>query len=354
MMWTRAQTPSLRCIIHCRSFSHIYAIDPNDKNSNRGRSPEETGKGFSTSTFSEDRKKIIKSVRYRIAVASGVSVGAEQRAASDGKEITPAMLKERAEMLIAECNYDLAAKFLEKALAVGSEKDPSTMDTLAEIYAHQGNEARALQLLMDSTAAAPEANAEKWMMLAQLQGGLEAGQSLNRGIQLLEKRLQSGAEDAALPEQRALLSRGYCALAELYMTDLCFEANAEETCQTSLERAVSVTPQSVEVHQAMASFRLAQKKTAEAARMAARAFELIQEQSEDGEGRVSLEVRFETGKVLFETGQFEAAVTLIEDVITGTTPYLKCGTLRVHAEALGDMESASTYLGRAGAACNRR
>ena len=282
------------------------------------------------------------------AVASGVSVGAEQRAASDGKEITPAMLKERAEMLIAECNYDLAAKFLEKALAVGSEKDPSTMDTLAEIYAHQGNEARALQLLMDSTAAAPEANAEKWMMLAQLQGGLEAGQSLNRGIQLLEKRLQSGAEDAALPEQRALLSRGYCALAELYMTDLCFEANAEETCQTSLERAVSVTPQSVEVHQAMASFRLAQKKTAEAARMAARAFELIQEQSEDGEGRVSLEVRFETGKVLFETGQFDAAVTLIEDVIYGDDSIPEVWHVAGACyEALGDMESASTYLGRA-------
>lgn len=82
----------------------------------------------------------------------------------------------------------------------------------------------------------------------------------------------------ALHEVRATLSGGYCTMAELYLTDLCFEGNAESECEAWLTRALELRDRDgqpfVDVLQTMASLRLSQQaKRLEGADYILRAFE---------------------------------------------------------------------------------
>lgn len=82
----------------------------------------------------------------------------------------------------------------------------------------------------------------------------------------------------AVYEVRTKLSGGYCTIAELYLTDLCFEDNAESECETCLARALELKDRDgqpfIDALQTMASLRLSQgAKRLEAADYILRAFE---------------------------------------------------------------------------------
>lgn len=59
---------------------------------------------------------------------------------------------------------------------------------------------------------------------------------------------------------------GYCSVAELYLTDLCFEENAEQSCESALEAALKLDDptSSPDAVQAMANLRLSQCRGFEA------------------------------------------------------------------------------------------
>lgn len=66
--------------------------------------------------------------------------------------------------------------------------------------------------------------------------------------------------------QRIQLCGAYCSVAELYLTDLCFEANAEHECESSLKAALELDEptSSPDAVQAMANLRLSQNRGIEA------------------------------------------------------------------------------------------
>ena len=66
-----------------------------------------------------------------------------------------------------------------------------------------------------------------------------------------------------LADLKLHLVRAHCAVAELYLTDLCFEENAEQTCESHVQKALQLRdPPLVDALQAMASLRLSQQKDA--------------------------------------------------------------------------------------------
>ncbi|CAJ1931822.1 unnamed protein product [Cylindrotheca closterium] len=105
--------------------------------------------------------------------------------------------------------------------------------------------------------------------------------SLETCAKLGEKLSSDDAQDSPanpLHEVRAKLSGGYCTIAELYLTDLCFEDNAESECEAWLTRALELRDRDgepfVDVLQTMASLRLSQQaKQLESAEYILRAFE---------------------------------------------------------------------------------
>lgn len=81
---------------------------------------------------------------------------------------------------------------------------------------------------------------------------------LSRGICILF--LQS----ITVPRYRKLIAKAYCSIAELYMTDLCYEEDAEQLCEKSIMQALDTDPDSLDAHQTLASLRLSQGRPVDA------------------------------------------------------------------------------------------
>jgi hypothetical protein len=104
----------------------------------------------------------------------------------------------------------------------------------------------------------------------------EALEAYKNGVTSLESCLGLASEDSAvqmeeddtanqklLPDLRRKLSGAYCSMAELYLSDLCYEDNAENECELCLEKALQIKDIDgeplVDALQTMASLRLSQE-----------------------------------------------------------------------------------------------
>ena len=63
---------------------------------------------------------------------------------------------------------------------------------------------------------------------------------------------------------REKVSTACCAAAEIFMTDLCDDEDAEIQCSSWLERAMSTDPTNPEVFRVLADLRMCQEKPEEA------------------------------------------------------------------------------------------
>lgn len=138
-----------------------------------------------------------------------------------------------------------------------------------------------------------------YMYLGQstTEDGKEALQCYNRGVEELNLSLNilmkrttqevtmmddmmvspntSSLEEMIL-ETKNRLCGAYCAIAELYLTDLCFEPNAEAQCEASLQRALQLDQSSPEPFQLIANLRLVQSRGEEATTYILDAYKRIQ------------------------------------------------------------------------------
>lgn len=171
-----------------------------------------------------------------------------------------------------------------------------------------------MQVLTQSAKLAPDVGASKWLYLGQLQEGWHALQSFSKGAEVLRAELaaregavgtstasasakaqggqgqgqgqgeqeeEGDAEAAAIRNQ---LCSAQCSIAELYLTDLCFEEDAEARCQAALDEAVAMDQGSPEVSQALASLRLSQQRGEEAAPLMLETYRRLKAcQAEDGD-----------------------------------------------------------------------
>ena len=130
-----------------------------------------------------------------------------------------------------------------------------------------------------------EVRAGLWLYLGQLSSEQEALTAVRKGIEeleacvrLLENKCQEKQADMetedgpspqeALQETRRQLSNAFCTVAELFLTDLCFEENAEQQCEAAVMAAMKIEQDGeplVDSLQTMASLRLSQGRGEEAA-----------------------------------------------------------------------------------------
>lgn len=120
-------------------------------------------------------------------------------------------------------------------------------------------------------ALAPEQGHSKYMSLAQLQQGHEALRLLHKGVALLTVSLNQHQGGGAEAEERASivrqLSSAYCAMIELYLTDLCFDEDAEARAEEYATLAQQWDPTNPEPYQCLASVRMSQQNQAAAAEL---------------------------------------------------------------------------------------
>ncbi len=207
------------------------------------------------------------------------------------KGATVKQLVHNAEDALGKFEYEQAEGFLRKALEV-DQHDTKVMDMLADVLMELGNlePAKDISLysllsfliilfysfsppsplsvyplitsicfdisyfLKRSIEIAPDTDFEKYMSLGQLLPGNEAISCYKRGIEvMLAHRRQTSFAASAPPSATnptqidQQLCEAFCAIAELFLTDSCFEDNAEEECGKFIDAALYHNPSSPEV-----------------------------------------------------------------------------------------------------------
>lgn len=172
----------------------------------------------------------------------------------------------QARLAADDLDYDQAQAHVVSALEIDANYAPS-YELLGEIFVEQEQIdnariafQRAIELDQDSSTAF-----EKYLWMGQLceTNGLDAINYYKKGV----KRLISVIADLPESEQPILRSRlasAYSAMAELYMTDLCMNDNAEQECEKYVTNALLADDKSSEALQTLASMRLSQSRVDDA------------------------------------------------------------------------------------------
>ncbi|XP_063845134.1 uncharacterized protein LOC135091423 [Scylla paramamosain] len=122
------------------------------------------------------------------------------------------------------------------------------------------------------------------------------------------------------------MSTAYCSVAELFMTDLCDEEEAEEACRANILKAIEVDPSNPEAFQHMASFLLVKQEVEEAKKYIAQSLEVwLPQYRAVREGKaatgsfdpvevcpLSYATRLTTARILIEVEDHKSAVEVLE------------------------------------------
>ena len=93
--------------------------------------------------------------------------------------------------------------------------------------------------------------------------------ALRKQIQALSETLDSrpltrDQQEVVISEKRRKLADTLCAVTEVYMTDLSWEKDAEQRCETLITEATMLAPDVAETWQTVANVRISQARTDEA------------------------------------------------------------------------------------------
>ncbi|KAK1598029.1 TPR domain-containing protein [Colletotrichum navitas] len=211
------------------------------------------------------------------------------------KPANPALLLVEAATKLQEGDLENAVSAAKKALdgtGVGGDHELAAVNLLGLIAIEMGevDEARAyflraVELDIDGTLDERIGGGpEKFLWLAQLseEGGQDSVNWFDKGAQSLRGQIQlladlpkrSAEQETQLEDRKRKLGGALCAVAEVYMTDLSWEADAEQRCEALITEAGLVAPESAETWQTVANVRISQEKVEEARAALARSLEL--------------------------------------------------------------------------------
>ncbi|XP_068179473.1 uncharacterized protein si:dkey-12j5.1 isoform X2 [Antennarius striatus] len=246
-------------------------------------------------------------------------------------------LLEKTEECMDTFDFEMAGLFCQRALDIESN-NLQALDMLGHIYSELGDTQKAKGVFVRAMELSPDEGHSKYMYLGQIHTGQEAVDYYTKGVQVLLSALdkqaktsaQVGAaapskEDPGLPTAKDV-SVAYCAIAEIYLSDLCMEEKAADKCRESIERALQYHYDNPEALQLMASYLFSMEKNQEGKEYllkSARLWLPAQKQlsassSTDGDRQIDIppyESRITTAKLLIESEEHEMAVDVLENLL---------------------------------------
>ncbi|TPX17460.1 uncharacterized protein E0L32_003103 [Thyridium curvatum] len=252
--------------------------------------------------------------------------------------------------LLAEATALLEQADALAALAAANEALEATGDggayagaaltLLGEIHLELGEPEQARAFLERAAAADPEGalpdenggGVEKFMYLAQLSedGGHDSVRWFNRGAEALRAQLRGlEAKLATTPkvassradletlaaDRKRRLADVLCAVAEVYMTDLSWEADCEAACEGLVTEATMLAPESADVWQTVASVRISQSREDDARAALGRSLEAWQALAPDDPSVPAFPMRVALVRLLMTVGLLEKAIEVVERLV---------------------------------------
>ncbi|XP_064387108.1 uncharacterized protein LOC135335514 [Halichondria panicea] len=304
------------------------------------------------------RRAKLKKARVQ-ALATAKAKRKQQRSAkpkTTTSSYTVDDLLTRAEDAMDAFQLELAVKFCDKAL--GLEPDcVRVLDTLGPLLLETGEADRALDCFKRSIDLSPLTGHSKYLYMAQLSEGVVAIDYIKRGIEIMTKLLEGvgGGEACASVESvtSVELSNAYCALAEVYLTDSCFSADAGSLCQEACSKALELCSGNAEALQVQASCLLSLERTDEAKETLVKSVSLWLPSGDDVtvmslEGVADVPPywsRVNTAKLLLEMGEHQTAFLVLEGLLKDDDEVIAVWYLMGWLHTLTkDADSARFYL----------
>ncbi|KAF8952919.1 hypothetical protein BGZ52_003043 [Haplosporangium bisporale] len=244
--------------------------------------------------------------------------------ASNGGAATPQYtvsdLLSQAQQAVDRFEFELALQFAVRALQLDNKSVPA-LDAAGSIEMELQLYNEAKEHFLESVRIQPNNGYSKFMYLGQLSEQLEAIEYFQQGVNLMV------AERAAMPVDMtsgsaylslaSKISSALCSMTDIYLTDCCFEPNAESQCETYLAQALQIEPITPEVYQTLASVRLSQQRVDEAKAALAQGLAIwlgSDPTAEDGP-TPDYETRLALVKLLLETAMYDEAFTVLNGLI---------------------------------------
>ncbi|KAI9293593.1 hypothetical protein K502DRAFT_325247 [Neoconidiobolus thromboides FSU 785] len=153
--------------------------------------------------------------------------------------------------------------------------------------------------------------AEVYMGLAQMTTELDSVQYYTQGLDIYLKELKEfNGTESGLIDLKRKISDSFIALTELYLTDLCFEPDAEKRCENYLSQAIQIDNKNSIIYQTLASVRLSQHREEEAKECLLSSFNLWYNKPEVTPP--IYQTRSALARMFIETSMMEEALQVLE------------------------------------------
>ncbi|RHZ64213.1 hypothetical protein Glove_326g175 [Diversispora epigaea] len=239
--------------------------------------------------------------------------------------------------LIDTCDYELALKFANRALSM-DENNVQVLEILGTIEIELGMFDEARENLSKAISINPNQGYSKYLYMGQLSNGLEAINYFQSGVNLMISEYKSHLNNnnnnnsinnnnnnnnndinntnIIISQQEENLnykiSTALCSMVEIYLTDCCFESNAELKCEEYLNQALEIDSNNSEVYQILASVRISQQRNNEAKSALLKSLD-IWSHLEPGNPLVpSYDSRISLVKLLLELSLYTQALSVLE------------------------------------------
>ncbi|KAI1499654.1 TPR domain-containing protein [Biscogniauxia marginata] len=264
----------------------------------------------------------------------------------DSKPISPQVLIKAAEHQIQEGNIQDATTLAEKALekcAAGSDDALSALSLLGQISLETGEFETAREYFLRAVAIDEDGSRdenvgggpEKFLCLAQLseEGGQDSVTWFEKGAAALKKQIaaledaksrgerrRSGGDDddrqMILEDLKKKLAMTLCSVAEVYMTDLSWEEDAERRCEALTTEATMVAPDFAETWQTLANVRISQSRTDDAKAALTRSLDLWKDLAPEDPSVPDFPSRVGLARLLMEVEMEQEAIEVLERLVS--------------------------------------
>ncbi|KAJ4296647.1 hypothetical protein N0V90_006695 [Kalmusia sp. IMI 367209] len=202
------------------------------------------------------------------------------------------------------------------------------LNLLGEINVELGDPDAAREAFLTAIALDAEGvqdGAEKFLWLAQLneEGGAESVRWFDKGVEVLKREIselesrsvKKAEATEVLDEKKLKVANALCGIAEVYMTDLSWEEDAEARCEAAVTEALLVASESPEPLQTLASIRISQLRIDDAKAALTRSMDLWKELEPDSPRIPDYSTRISLSRLLMEAEMEDEAIEVLERLI---------------------------------------
>ncbi|KAJ1855972.1 hypothetical protein GGH12_003043 [Coemansia sp. RSA 1822] len=246
--------------------------------------------------------------RGKMAKRPSKKVGSQTKS-----ELTMDQLLTKTQELMDDNNYELALQTAVKAIEL-DENNTRALLLASIIQLESGDIEPALNCLLRCVEISPDRGFEKYMYLGQFTVELQSVKYYQLGINAIQLDLNDVAKDSehALVLRRKM-AEAYVAMTEIYLTDCCFESDAESKCEEFLRLGSEADPQCPEVYQTMASVRLSQNQPENARECITKSMSLWANKDQNDPTQIpSYENRLALVRLLLELDDKDGALNIME------------------------------------------